>query len=546
VVRRGVLAAAVIAVFLTAAPVVAHASDSKTGRLLVTLKASQSNATAVDAVAARHDARVALPPVDEIHLAVLEPAAGQSVARLSAELRADPAVQAVRPERRMQPHFTPNDPAFLAQVPGTPIGTTEEWWATGSGLPDAWNISSGNGGLVAIIDTGVDAKHPEFKGRIKRKVDFDDDKHHKGAGYDEVGHGTHVASLACGRTNNRFGIAGAGRNCKLLIAKTDLSDGSVASSIIWAVRNHADAINMSFGSDTRAETRSPEIERAVRYAWRHGAVMVAAAADEPTTEQGDPGNLLQPTGTASKLNSSRNRGLTVTAAAADNQRASFAGHGTQISLAAYGTYGTAIGSPGLLGAFPAKKTELERGSFEPPVPSCGCRVNFNGDDRFARLQGTSMAAPIVSGIVALVRTTNPDLSNRQVIRLMKTSATRTGGWNADTGWGVVNANAAVLGALSIDATPPRSKIHKAKTGGTKVKLTWSGTDKGPKGVRRSGVAGYDLYRVSADGTVTRVAKSLDGTSKTVSAITGAGFYTRAVDGAGNRENKPKSPDVVVH
>lgn len=543
-VLRGGLAATLVAVLLTVAPVVAQASDSTTGRLLVTLKTSRAHTSAVNAVADRYGARVALPPVDEIRLAVLEPGNGESPAALAARLRTDPAVRSVRAEHRFKAHFVPNDAAFAAQVPGALPGTNEEWWAASAGLFEAWDIASGKGATVAVIDTGVDATHPEFKGRIKRKVDFDDNPHHKGAGYDEVGHGTHVASLACGRTNNGFGIAGAGRSCQLLIAKTDLTDGSVASSIIWAVRNHADAINMSFGTDAGSTARSPEIERAVRYAYKHKAVMVAAAADTPSVEQGDPANLLQPTGTGPKLGSNRNRGLTVTAATAANTRASFAGRGTQISMAAYGSYGAAVGSPGLLGAFPKKKTELERGSFAPPVASCGCRVSFNGDDRFARLQGTSMAAPIVAGVVALVRETNPDLSNRQVIKLMKSTARRTGGWNENTGWGVVDANAALLEARGIDATAPRSKVRTAKGKG-KVKLTWGGTDKGPKGVIRTQIAGYDLYRVTSDGSVKRVAKSLTGDSKTVSAVVGEGFYTVAVDGAGNREKKPKSPDVLV-
>lgn len=541
--RRGGLAAALVAVLLVIVPVAAQASDSRTGRLLVTLKAGQANTAAVDALADRHGARLALAPVEEIRLAVLEPAEGGDLGTLTTRLRRDRAVESVRAEHRFKPHYVPNDPAFASQLAGALPGASEEWWATNAGLLDAWNLASGNGATVAIIDTGIDATHPEFKGRIKHKVDYDDNPHHKGSGYDEVGHGSHVASLACGRANNGFGIAGAGGNCKLLIAKTDLTDGSVAASIIWSVRNHADAINMSFGTDTGTTSRSPEIERAIRYAYKHDAVMVAAAADTPSVEQGDPANLLQPTGTAPKLDSSRSRGLTVTASTATDTRASFAGRGTQVSIAAPGTYGSAIGSAGLLGAFPTKTTELERGSFQPPVPSCGCRVTFGGDDRFARLQGTSMAAPIVAAIVALVRQTNPDLSNRQVIRLVKETARRSGGWDENLGWGVVNGNAALLSALDTDATAPRSRVRKA-TGKGKVKLAWAGTDKGPKRVRRTGIVSYELYRVSG-GVAKRVAKNLTSDSRTVSAASGTGYYTVAIDGAGNREKKPKSPDVVV-
>ena len=289
---------------------------------------------------------------------------------------------------------------------------------------------------------------------------------------------------------------------------------------------------------------SPEIERAVRYANKRGEVMVAAAADEPKLEQGDHANLLQPTGTASKLDSKRNKGLTVTAATAADTRASFAGRGSQISLASYGSYGSPIGSPGLLGAFPKNKTELERGSFEPVSPACDCRVAINGDSRFARLQGTSMAAPIVAGVAAMVGSINPGLTNAEVIRMIKVTSRRVGGWNENIGWGVLDADKAVAAAFGTDATAPRSKIKKAKGSG-RVKLTWSGKDKGPKGVLVTGVASYDLYRVPSGGAAKRVKKGVTGLDATVSASAGDGFYTVAVDGAGNREKKPKKPDVLI-
>jgi serine protease len=542
--RIGGIAVAVVAVLVTAFPVAASASESQTtGRLLVTLNARGARASVVDAIAARNGARVALPPVDEIRLAVLAPVEGQSTAALAARLRADSSVVSVRPERTVKLDYVPNDPAFSLPLAGAAPGTVQEWWGAGADLFNAWNLTTGSNATVAIIDTGIDATHPEFKGKIKHKVDFDRDAGHKGAGFDEVGHGTHVASLACAAPDNGFGIAGSGRGCKLLIAKTDLTEGSIASSIVWAVRHHADAINMSFGTASGSKSSSPEMRRAVRYAFKRDAVMVAAAADEPRLEQGDPANLLQPTGTGRKLNSSRNKGLTVTAATAANQRASFAGRGSQISLAAYGSYGSAIGSPGLLGAFPANTTEIERGSFRPPIAPCGCRVTINGDNRFAQIQGTSMAAPLVAGVVAMVRGLNPDLDNRAVIKLIKRTAQRRGGWNSDLGWGILDAGKALRAAANADARAPRSKIRTAKGSGP-VKLTWAGADKGPRAVRVTGIAKYDVYRVLPDGTKTRV-KRTTRQSATVSAAAGDGFYTVAIDGAGNKEKAPKNPDVVV-
>src|SRR5205823_3309051 len=113
--------------------------------------------------------------------------------------------------------------------------------------------------------------------------------------------------------------------------KSDLSDSSVAASIVDAVDRGADAINMSFGQDGRAQAPAAE-QRAINYAYAHHVTMVAAAADNAVTEQGDPANALQPTGTGSVLGSGK--GLSVTAADYDDHRPSFAGYGSQISLAA--------------------------------------------------------------------------------------------------------------------------------------------------------------------------------------------------------------------
>lgn len=531
---------------LALAPGAAFADMERTGRLLVTYAPSEgtrAHASAATGVAARAGGRIAVPPVDEIGLAVVKPAPGESMGQLAARLKDDPAVKAVRPERRYQLRIAPNDTAFRLQLPGAPVGTNEQWWASGEDLFTSWDVTSGAGARIAILDTGIDATHPEFAGRIAHAVDYDDLQGHGGARTDEVGHGTHVASLACAVPNNQYGIAGSGFNCNLLVAKTDLSEGSVAASIVWAVRMKADAINMSFGTDSGAAP-SAEIKRAIRYAARRDAVMVAAAADEPRTEQGDPANLLQPTGTGRSLNSKKALGITVTAATIDNHRAAFAGRGSQISLASYGAYGSGVTSPGLLGAFPANTTELETGSFVPPSPPCSCRVVVDGDARFARIAGTSMAAPLVAGVAGAMRNLNSDLSGAEIAKILKKTANRPGSrWNSDTGWGVMNAGRAMRSARNADRRAPRSRIKSAKGNGT-VTLTWTGTDNGPAGVRVSGIKYYDIYRVTAGGGAVRV-KRVKGTSVSVTGAPGDRFYTVAVDKAGNKEKPPKRGDALV-
>ena len=206
-------------------------------------------------------------------------------------------------------------------------------------------MSTGQGATVAVIDTGAETSHPELADRVLGAASFDGDG--SAATTDSVGHGTHVASLACGAGNNGIGLAGAGLRCQMLILKSDFSDSSVAKAIVYAVDHGADAINMSFGTDPGPQP-SLAVRDAVDYAFAHNVVMAAAAADSPIAEQGYPANLLQPTGTGPNL--AVGKGLSVTAADASDARASFAGQGSQISLAAYGAYDAGPGAAGRPGS----------------------------------------------------------------------------------------------------------------------------------------------------------------------------------------------------
>ncbi len=168
-----------------------------------------------------------------------------------------------------------------------PAGTPLQWPLLRERFPRAWQLVDGAKALVGVIDTGVDASHPDLAPQIAQLVDQQQTLARGPAGTDEEGHGTHVASLACAATGNAIGIAGAGGGCRLLVEKTDLSDGSIAAAIVDATDRGAHAINMSFGDDG-SRPASAAIQRALRYAANRDVVLVAAAADEPVREQGDP------------------------------------------------------------------------------------------------------------------------------------------------------------------------------------------------------------------------------------------------------------------
>jgi serine protease len=555
---RSALLAAAIGTTLCALPAIAHAQDDTTGRLLVTLKPSAGGRAHTAAAAARSVAAdagastaLAIPQLGALAVRPARASAARSsvAARaralrdLARRLRADPRVASVRAERRFSPRYIPDDPAFSTAERGED-GTVTEWWAARENLTAAWDVARGDGAKVAVIDTGIDGSHPELAGKIAATADFDDNLGDGPPTVDEDGHGTHVASLACAQSGNGVGIAGAGLGCDLLVAKSDLSEASVARALVWAADNRAEAINMSFGTDGRFAA-PPVIVQALQYAAAKGAVLVAAAADEAVEEQGYPADVLQPTSSGSDIN--RNLGLSVTAANATDRRASFAGRGTQISLAAYGTYGPG-GSPGLLGAFPAQTTKLERGDNAKDQDPCRCRTSFNGDDRYAYLAGTSMSAPQVAGVAALMRHLNPDLPPADVVRILKQTARRPAGtaWTPDLGWGILDAGAALAAARSVDAHPPTSQLQRPKVKGRSIALRWRGRDDAVAGVVASGIDHFEVWRATP-GRVARKIKTTRGHTMRLTGRRGGrySFFTIAVDRAGNREPPPAKADASV-
>jgi subtilisin family serine protease len=536
-------------------PASAHATGAqRTGRLLVTLERDAVRSTAPVARAGRA-ARAMMaaagatpsgPSVPQIRLVTVRPARGESLRALARRLRADPRVAAVEPEHRGGLRFQPNDPALATPetAPATAPGTPVEWWAPRSGFLQAWDISQGAGATVAVIDTGAEVAHPELAGRVAALRTFDAAR--TPAGLDTVGHGTHVASIACAAGNNGVGLAGAGLGCRLLIAKSDFTDASVAAAIVWAVDNDADSINMSFGTPPGAQPSQPVLN-ALDYAIRRGVVLVAAAADDPIEDQGYPASALQPTGTGPDI--TKGRGLSVTAADFFDRRARFAGRGTQISLGAYGTYegADAAGPPGIFGAFTSALNALDTGTVGDRRP-CGCRVTFAADPRYAYLQGTSMGAPMVAAAAALVRRLNPDMGSLEIAQLIKQTARRPPGtgWTPELGWGILDAGTALATARTIDRRRPTSKIRavQRRTRRTRLTLHWRGRDVPRARVATSGLAGYELWR-SVDGRRARRLATTTRTSRRVRLRRGSRyrFFTVAVDKAGNREVAPKLGDV---
>ena len=510
-----------------------------TGRHLVVFEqpSTARSASSLRAVLARAGVVRTGPGVPRLGVvAVRGPAA--AIGRL----RRDPSVTSVSAEWQRDLRRMPNDPALATPETafgGLPGGAPIQWNFARANFPAAWNVTTGRGVVIGILDSGIDGNHPELAPKLQSA---DEVGSVTGATVDEDGHGTHVSGLACAVTNNGIGTAGAGWDCRIAFVKiARLYDEDIIAGIDLAIRRGAHAINMSFGGGGSSAALDLVIDRAVRA----GIVLVASAANGSEIDQGAPASQLQP-GDAPDI--AAGRGLVVTAVDYLDRRAG-TGRGPQISLGAYGFYDEVNGPPGLISTYPANPTPREAGGS---LFGCECRRTLGTDPRYAYLQGTSMAAPQVTAVAALVGQLNPFLSAREKIRLIKETARRSGGWNPEVGWGVVDAGRAVDTARRIDRSAPSSRARakrrvrpRSRAGRGVLRLRWSGSDRpGHTGLLPSGVHRYDVYMKRGRGRYRRIRRSTARRSARLKLRPGVyRFYTRARDRAGNTEPKPRRADA---
>jgi hypothetical protein len=182
----------------------------------------------------------------------------------------------------------------------------------------------------------------------------------------------------------------------------------------------------------------------------------------------------------------------------------------------------------------------------------GVRTTVNGDSRFAYLVGTSMAAPQVSGVAALIRAVKPDMPNAEVVHLIKATASHCGSYGDGIGWGIVRADDAVAAAVGRDLDPPSSevtKVRRIRTGrrGPVFKLRLRAAEATPPRCAKLPVTGVKKLAVFASargGRYRRIGK----TTKRVLIFRGKRhrryrFYSVALDNQGNREAPPALPDA---
>ncbi|MGM7701458.1 S8 family peptidase [Pseudalkalibacillus sp. Hm43] len=264
---------------------------------------------------------------------------------------------------------------------------------------DGWKISRGNEDvIIAIIDTGIDMKHPDL---AKRIVDGYNVLNESPMPNDDNGHGTHVAGIIASETNNGVGIAGMTWYNRIMPIKAMNADGygtsfDVAQGIRWAVEHGADVINMSLGN----YKASKALKEAIDYAYEKDVIMVAASGNENTNQTSYPAAFDNVIGVAA-VNLNLNR-------------AEFSNYGDYIDVAA----------PGV----DIASTYLE--------------------GQYASLSGTSMATPHVAALAGLIKSYQPDLKNSDIIRIIEETTDDVGDPGKDiyTGNGVINVASALESA----------------------------------------------------------------------------------------------------
>ncbi|MGW7297558.1 S8 family peptidase [Streptomyces sp. NPDC054829] len=340
------------------------------------------------------------------------------VADVIAEYEADPQVAYVVPDRLNKPLATPNDTEY-----------TKQWdlfeATAGMNVPGAWDTTTGTGVTVAVIDTGYVA-HSDLAANIVGGYDFISDAAvaNDGGGrdsnpadpgdwtaanecasgdpaYDSSWHGTHVAGTIAAATGNGKGVAGIAYGAKIsplrVLGKCGGYDSDIIDAITWASggtvsgvpanTNVAKVINMSLGGGGACTTAT---QNAINAAVGRGTTVVVAAGNSNANA-------------ANYSPASCNNVISVAATDRQGNRSYYSNYGSVVDIAAPGGETNSVTTNGIL-------STLNSGTKGP------------GSESYEYYQGTSMAAPHIAGLAALMKSANTALTPAQIESAIKTNS----------------------------------------------------------------------------------------------------------------------------
>lgn len=323
-------------------------------------------------------------------------------------------------------------------------------------LSDAWRSSTGEGTIVAVLDTGILSEHPDIQGQLVPGYDMISDPNNAvdGDGIDpdpedpgdepnntnDSWHGTHVAGTVAAAANNGTGIAGVAYGAKIMPVRVLGADGGsnydIAQAIYFASglandsgtvpERRADVINMSLGGPGRSQTMQDAVTAA-----REGGVIVVVAAgnDNDDARNYTPANL--------------DGVVTVAAVRRGGVRAGYSNFGPSVELTAPGGDTSSPWADG--GVISTLGRETAEGDIE---------FVYGG------YQGTSMAAPHVAGVVALMKQMAPEMTPEQFDQLIMDFGVSYGeAPSATLGYGQIDAERAVASAQALAGIAPTGRLY---------------------------------------------------------------------------------------
>jgi len=451
--------ALVVAAMLAAGPSPARAASvpAETVRVLVQFAAGTTDADhAAAAAAVGGVVEVELRGIGVTRIAApLERGADGAV--LLAALAARPGVLRVENDARVHLDFTPNDPLWTTD-PYVGLG---QWGARKILLDRARDlVTATTPTTVAVIDTGVDAGHPDLAGVVlpgttilsAQATGCNADT----AGTDDNSHGTHVAGVIAADANNGIGIVGIAPNARILPIKALDCTGSgsisdIAQAIVYAVDHGARAVNISLGSSSDSGT----LQSAVQYAIQRNVLIIAAAGNcgVASTRCLNTRNLVEyPAGYPGVL--------AVGATSTDDTIAPFSTQGPQVGVSAPG---------------------VRIVSTTPHYPTY--QSDRGGSMSYAAFSGTSQATPFATGLAALLLGMDPSLTATQVLQRLESTADDLGPPGPDVAYGAgrLNALRAVTATLPpFGARYDTSAVARSVTSGDlfSAKVTLTNTSPG--------------------------------------------------------------------
>ncbi|MEX1191438.1 MAG: S8 family serine peptidase [Brumimicrobium sp.] len=316
------------------------------------------------------------------------------------ELSNNPIIEYAELKELHYSTLSPNDPDYSA---------ADQWSLFQIEAEDAWDISTGDANVVvAVTDNAINVDHPDLTNKMVAGWDaVDNDNDPRPCGGNDGFHGSHVSGIVGAETDNNLGIASIGWDVSVMPVKIgDCNTGALVAGydgIEWAASNGADVINMSWGGGSSGQYG----QNICTDAWNQGAILIAAAGNDDQSTQFYP--------------AAYNNVVSVASTNNNDQKSGFSQYGTWIDISAPGSN----------------------------------ILSTNEGSGYQGTSGTSMASPLVAGLVGLIKSQATNATNTDIINCLYSGAddidAQNGGYIGELGAGRINAYNSMVCANSFSA-----------------------------------------------------------------------------------------------